>query len=136
MLDKNKAADIFGKIKKYSSSDEVEALTYGGHSALTRFANNTIHQNVAEENYVVSVRTTFNGRTARATTNRFDEDSLGSAVKASESLARVQEPDPDLLPMAGPEVTRGTPEVRRAYVETSSLTPQDRATAVEKIVGI
>src|SRR5205823_2730344 len=28
------------------------------------------------------------------------------------------------------------PEVRRAYVETSSLTPQDRATAVEKIVGV
>src|SRR2546421_4798879 len=115
MLDKNRAADIFGKIMKYSSAGEVEALVYGGHSALTRFANNTIHQNVAEENYVVSVRTTFNGRTARATTNRFDEDSLGSAVKASESLARVQEPDPDLLPMAGPEATTGTPEVRRAH---------------------
>src|SRR6476661_9982274 len=85
MLDKNKAADIFGKIKKYSSADEVEALIYGGHSALTRFANNTIHQNVAEENYVVSVRTVFGGRTARATTNRFDDESLRRTVKASES---------------------------------------------------
>src|SRR5437667_7768306 len=99
MLDKNKAADIFGKIKKYSSSDEVEALTYGGHSALTRFANNTIHQNVAEENYVVSVRTAFDGRTARATTNKLDDESLKRVVQASEALARVQQPDPDLLPM-------------------------------------
>ena len=44
--------------------------------ALTRFANNTIHQNVAEENYGVSVRTVFGGRTARATTNKFDDESL------------------------------------------------------------
>src|SRR5438309_2094624 len=62
MLDKNRAADIFGKIMKYSSAGEVEALVYGGHSALTRFANNTIHQNVAEENYVVWPRTLRDGR--------------------------------------------------------------------------
>ena len=54
MLDKNTAAAAFEKIRKYSTADEVEALVYSGHSSLTRFANNTIHQNVAEENYVIS----------------------------------------------------------------------------------
>src|SRR5215813_1681711 len=100
MLDKNKAADIFAKLKKYSTADEVEALIYGGHSALTRFANNTIHQNVAEDNVIISVRTVFGGRTARATTNKFDDESLKRVVAASESLAKVQHPDPDLLPMS------------------------------------
>src|SRR5438874_11402442 len=119
MLDKNRAADIFGKIKKYSSAGEVEALVYGGHSALTRFANNTIHQNVAEENYVVSVRTVFGGRTARATTNKFDDESLKQAVLASEALAKVQEPDPDLLPVPGPEEYEGAAQVGRAFFETS-----------------
>src|SRR5438552_10992531 len=99
MLDKSKAADIFDKIKNYSTADEVEALFYGGRSALTRFANNTIHQNMAEENYGVSVRTVFGGRTARATTNKFDDESLRNVIKASEDLARVQEPDADLLPV-------------------------------------
>src|SRR5882762_9997784 len=98
MLDKNKAAEIFASIKKHSTADEVEALIYGGHSALTRFANNTIHQNVAEDNVVVSVRTVFGGRTARATTNKLDDESLKRVVAASESLAKVQQPDPDLLP--------------------------------------
>ena len=114
MLDKNKAADIFGKIKKYSSADEIEVLVYGGHSALTRFANNTIHQNVAEENYVVSVRTAFDGRTARATTNKLDDESLKRVVTASEKLARVQHPDPDLLSM--PEAGGGA-----RSTQTSSL---------------
>src|SRR2546422_1127798 len=110
MLDKSKAADIFDKIKNYSTADEVEALFYGGDSALTRFANNTIHQNVAEENFGVSVRTVFGGRTARATTNKFDDESLRGVVQASESLARVPQEDPDLLPVpdAG-EGARATP---------------------------
>src|ERR1700688_4459369 len=99
MLTNNQAAEIFERIKKYSTADEVEVLFYGGKSALTRFANNVIHQNVAEENYSVSVRTAFDGRTARATTNKLDDDSLKRVVQASESLARVQHPDPDLLPM-------------------------------------
>ena len=76
MLTKDKAAEIFEQIKKHSTADEVEAMIYGGKIALTRFANNTIHQNVAEENYSVSVRTAFGGRTARATTNKFDDESL------------------------------------------------------------
>src|SRR5438045_9548682 len=101
MLTRNQAADIFARIRKYASADEVECLFYGGKSALTRFANNTIHQNVAEENYGVSVRTVFGGRTARATTNKFDDESLRQVVTASESLAKVQAPDPDLLPVPG-----------------------------------
>ena len=46
--------------------------------SLTRFANNAIHQNVAERGLTVSVRTAVDGRTARATTNRIDEDSLAA----------------------------------------------------------
>jgi PmbA protein len=140
MLDKNKAADIFGKIKKYSSADEVEALVYGGHSALTRFANNTIHQNVAEENYVVSVRTAFDGRTARATTNKLDDESLKRVVAASEKLAKVQHPDADLLPMpeagGGARSTQAQSLPSRYFDETAAISPEQRAEAVKKIVGV
>src|SRR5271156_1050713 len=99
MLTNNQAADIFERIKKHSTADEVEVLFSGGKSALTRFANNIIHQNVAEENYVVSVRTVFGGRTARSTTNKLDDESLKRVVQSSERLAKVQHPDPDLLPV-------------------------------------
>src|ERR1700688_1853325 len=106
MLDQNKAAEIFERIKKYSTADEVEVLFSGGKSALTRFANNTIHQNVAEENYAVSVRTVFGQRTARSTTNKLDNESLKRVVQSSESLAKVQHPDPELLPVPDPSSAR------------------------------
>src|ERR1041385_3758522 len=132
MLTRDQAADIFSRLKKFTTADEVECLFFGGRSALTRFANNTIHQNMAEENYSASVRTVFGGRTARATTNKFDDESLRNVVKASEDLARVQEPDADLLPVPDKNV-RATPPVPSRYFEVSAkLTPAERAESVSK----
>jgi len=135
MLSQNKAAAIFERIRKHSTADEVEVLFSGGKSALTRFANNTIHQNVAEENYLVSVRTVFGGRTARATTNKLDDESLQRVVQSSERLAKVQHPDPDLLPCgAGAPAREGPPS--RHFAETAAVSPQQRAETVKKIASI
>lgn len=137
------AGDIFSRIKKLSSADDVEVCFSGGRFALTRFANNTIHQNVAEENHVVSVRTVFGGRTARAVTNKFDDESLRQVVKSSESLARVQHPDPDLLPMPdlreadGPgDASHAVPSPARHFEQTAAITAELRADAVAKIVRV
>jgi predicted Zn-dependent protease len=142
MLSKDQASDIFSRIKKHSSADEVEALFYGGHSALTRFANNVIHQNVAEQNEGVSVRATFGGRTARASTNKLDDESLKRVVRASEDLAKVQHPDPDLLPMPDPQerdrMSQGDMSAppSRYFAETAAITPGLRAEGVGKIVAV
>ena len=146
MLSADKAADIFLKIRKYSSADEVEALFYGGKFALTRFANNTIHQNVAEENYGVSIRTVFDGRTGRASTNKLDDESLRRVVVASESIAKVQHPDPELLPMPDAREAAGertnsnvaphATQPSRYFEETAAITPEQRADRVAKIVAI
>jgi PmbA protein len=144
MLTRDQAADIFDRIRRFSSADEVEVLFSGGRFALTRFANNTIHQNVAEENHIVSVRTAFGGRTARATTNKFDDDSLRRVVESSEALAKVQHPDPDLLPMPDSRGTasmaddgaRATQLLSRYFTETATITPQLRADTVKKIVEV
>src|SRR5437763_1768955 len=138
MLDQKQAAHIFNQLSKYSSADELEVIFSGTDYALTRFANNIIHQNVADENHVLSVRTAFDGRTARATTNKFDNESLKRAVQASEALARVQQPDPDLLPMPdageGARATQSLPS--RHFEQTAAVTPEQRAHSVSKIVSI
>jgi len=142
MLTKELAADIFDRIRRFSSADEVEAIFTSSRFALTRFANNTIHQNVEEENSVVSIRTNFAGRTARATANQFDDESLRRAVAASENLARVQAPDPDLLPMPDSQEACGrageTPVApsSRFFEQTAAITPADRAEVVKGVVSI
>jgi predicted Zn-dependent protease len=97
---------------------------------------------VEDENLVASIRTSFDGRTARATANQFDDASLKRAVEASEALARVQEKDPDLLPMpdareadnAAGEASCALPS--RFVEQTAEITPGDRAGTVAEIVNI
>jgi PmbA protein len=145
MLTKEQAGDIFDRIRRFSSAEEVEAIFTSSRFALTRFANNTIHQNVEEENSVVSIRTNFAGRTARSTANQFDDESLRRAIVASESLARVQAADPELLPMptageadsgdgTADKSVRAMPS--RFFEQTAAITPAERADVVRKIVSV
>lgn len=117
------------RLAKSSEAEETEVHVDEAADALTRFANNGIHQNVFEHGVTVSVRTVTEGRTARATTNRLDEDSMRAAIEASLSLAHSQPKDPRLLPM--PEKQRYRP-VRRFIKATAALTPEDRARAVRR----
>jgi PmbA protein len=96
--------------------------------ALTRFANNTIHQHVAEHGLVVSIRTACDGRTARVTTNRIDEDALRAAIDDCLSLASHQPQDPQSLPMPGKQKYRA---VRHFDAPTAALTADKRARAVK-----
>lgn len=139
MLTKEQAGDVFDRIRKFSSAEEVEVHFSGGRFALTRFANSTIHQNVAEDNHVVSVRTVFGGRTARASTNKLDDESLRQVVRSSESLAKVQHPDADLLPMPDAQEAcgaRGQSMPPRHFEQTAAITPEIRADGVKQIVGV
>jgi predicted Zn-dependent protease len=122
---------IAERVLRFSDADETEVEIGAGVDALTRFANNTIHQNVAEQTLTVSVRTVFDGRTARATTNKTDDDSLRRAVAASAALARSRPKNPNLLPMPS---RQKYPQVQRYFPSTASATPDDRARAVAAVV--
>ncbi|MCU1254171.1 MAG: peptidase modulator of gyrase [Candidatus Angelobacter sp.] len=136
MLNQSRAEQIFEKIKKYSTVDEIEVIFSSTDFSLTRFANNTIHQNVAEVNEAASIRVAFDGKTARATTNRFDDESLKRAVASAENIARVQEPDPDFLSMANADEAKGPEGPSRWSDQTAAITPGDRADGVGEIVAV
>ncbi|HEX7285299.1 MAG TPA: TldD/PmbA family protein, partial [Candidatus Angelobacter sp.] len=72
-----------------------------------------------------------------ATTNRFDDESLKRAIQAAESMARVQEPDPDRLPLAKAEDAKSSqPAPTRWYEQTAAISPDDRADTVGRIVAV
>ena len=121
---------IAEKIFKLSEADETEVDINAVTSALTRFANNTIHQNVAEQGLTVSVRAVVDGRTARASTNKIDDESLRRVTTAALELARVQPRNPELLPMLGKQKLT---KVDRFVAQTAAATPDDRARAVTSV---
>jgi PmbA protein len=121
--------DTVLRIAKSTGADETEVHVDETTNSLTRFANNAIHQNVAERGLNVSIRTLVDSRTARATTNRLDEDSLRAAIEASLSLAHSQPKDPHQLPLPGKQPYR---RVNRFAKDTAALTPEERARAVRR----
>src|SRR5262245_24126046 len=137
MLEQSKAQQIFEQVKKIAGARDLEIIFSSTNSSLTRFANNTIHQNVSEANEVAGIRVAFDGKTARAITNRFDDESLTRAVQSAEGLARVQESDPDRLPMAKAEEGKLDETVpSRWFEKTAAIGPGNRSDAVGKIVAV
>jgi len=116
-----------------SDADQTEVEIDLGSDALTRFANNTIHQNVAEQTLTISVRAVVDGRTARAVTNKTDEESLRRVIAAAARLARNQPEYPGLLPMPRRQKYQ---KVARFFPATASVAPQDRARAVARVCKI
>jgi len=132
ILTRQKAEELFKKVLKYSTAEETEAIIGSTSFALTRFANNIIHQNVAEESASLSVRAVIDQRTARATTNKFDEDSIRRVCESALTLARLQPPDPDMLPMPGPQTYRAA---NRYFQETAEFGPRARAEIIHQTIA-
>ena len=107
-----------------AGATEAEALVVGGESALTRFANSEIHQNVASSEVFVNLRYVVGKRVGVASSGRTDADGVQALVERAGLIARnVEElPDwaglpeadaPDPLPAAWAEGTaHATPELR------------------------
>ncbi len=110
---------------------EIEVLLAGGEEALTRFANNAIHQNVAARDVNLSVRPVTDGRTARATTNRLDAEGIRNVVAEAVAITRLTAPDPDLQPLARPAECQ---PAERCFEATAQVTPRERALAVAEAI--
>lgn len=128
--------EIFGLIldaARQRGVADVEAIVATESHALTRFANNVIHQNVAERSRHLSVRVAIDGRTARASTNRADREAIDGVVEQAIAITRLLEPDPELLPLAEPAPHE---PVNRFFEATALTTPEERAAAVAQAIRI
>lgn len=70
--------------------------------ALTRFANNRIHQNVAHEDAVAHIRVATGLRQGRSVTNDLSPDGLADAVKQAGEYARLMPEDADFPGLPDP----------------------------------
>ena len=103
----------------------TEAIVTDSDLGLTRFTHNAIHQNIAERDTVVRVRTIADARTGVASTNDASDAGLAAVVQRAKTIATfaTQEPQrPELI--ASPR----SRSPARAYDDaTASAGPELRA---------
>ena len=112
-----------------SPAQQTEVMVTEWDSALTRFANNGIHQNVAERNVSVRVRVVNDGKTGVASINQLNEKAATDVLKRAVAIAELQ-PRSEVVPMPGPATARPVESWSDA---TAGATPEERADFVETI---
>jgi PmbA protein len=126
------ARELARKVMHMAAADAAEVLVISESSALTRFANNRINQNVAEENTQVSIRAVLGKRQGVAGTNRLDEPSLRAAAEAAVRAASVAPEDPDFPGLPGPQLVK---TANRTSEATRAFNADARAETVRAIVA-
>ena len=124
MLGETKTLDILKRVLSMVEADQAEAILMGGSSALTRFANSTIHQNVFEKDNVVYLRVARGKKIGVATSNMTDDESLKALAKKAGEIADSQVPNPHFDGFAKSE---RAPKVDVFFNETLECSPQRRA---------
>ena len=111
---------------------EAEVTVSSGRSALTRFANSYIHQNVAETGQWARLKVVVDGRTATAATSRLSTG-LGDLVDRALEAAVLRPVDPEWPGLAPPTPTRAS--IAGAWDEDTAVAlPGTRAEIVEGFV--
>jgi PmbA protein len=115
-----------------ASGDEAEALLMARTLALTRFANNAIHQNVVEASAGLRIRVVAGKRVAAVWTNRLDAGGIEEAAGRASEMARVAPENPR---WAGLPAADRAPEAGGFAEPTAAASPESRARAAGVICG-
>src|SRR5579859_2175311 len=124
---------LLQKVIGYSQAEQTEVLFQETQSALTRFATNHIHQNVAESNTEIRVRAVVGKRVGAATTNRLDDEALRRVTAQALEIAQIQPENPEFHALPQPQPI----QLVSGYNEhTAHLTPEERARRVGIVVQL
>ena len=135
MKNREEALDLLEKALSAATAagcDAADAVLFSGSSALTRFANDIIHQNVAREGETLSLRAVRGKRTGVVHTDVLTDAGIASAAKRAAEIAASAAEDPEFPGiMASP-----TAEPCGIFdEETAGASPETRARAVCEIIG-
>ncbi len=131
---KEKVKKALEKVLQFSHAQQTEVLIYYSSSQVTRFANNTIHQNVAEENVNVSVRVIEDKRIGHASSNNLKDKSLKEVVEKATQNAKFAPRDPHFYSLPQKEIPRD--DIVTFFPETAASSPEKKANDIEKIIKL
>src|SRR4051812_27070798 len=113
-----------------TEADQAEVVIESGTSALTRFANNYIHQNVQETDVTLSVRAVLGKRIGIAATDVVSDEGIADVARRAVALARLQEPNELFVSLPGPSAPR---PVEAFLPRTAEYTAEQRAEVVRHL---
>ena len=129
MLGQERIRSLLREALRHCPSDaDGDIYLTATEQALTRFANNRIHQNVAHQDAIAHVRVAIGKRQGRAVTNNLSETGLADAVRQAAEYARLMPEDPDFPGLPEPDPAQSV----SAYDESTAACDADPRAAVPR----
>ncbi len=127
MLGQEKIRELVTQVFALSKADQTEVVITANDTALTRFANSAIHQNVFESNAEARVRVVYGKKVGVASTNDLTPEGLSRAAGSARVIATLQPDNPAFTSLPAPAPHQNV----QTYVErTANFSPDQRAQAV------
>ncbi|HIK12849.1 MAG TPA: TldD/PmbA family protein [Oscillatoriaceae cyanobacterium M33_DOE_052] len=125
------ALDLIDSIVKQSKAEGVFISISAGESALSRFSENQITQNISRNQCKISITSAFGKCEATSSTSELDMDAILATIRRSEELARVAPEDPEWVPLVPPQTYEArTPGFDEA---TASFSPLERGKILQYV---
>ncbi|MHB8758221.1 MAG: PmbA/TldA family metallopeptidase, partial [Bacillota bacterium] len=133
---------LLEKVLSWVEADQAEVIWQSGEDYLTRYANNVIHQNVAERSGEARLRAVLGHKVGQASTRDLSEEGLRAAAREAVAIARLQPDNPefkslvsaaDVAAMPATGRDRSLPASAFASPRTVAFTPEERADAVRAV---
>ncbi len=103
-LNQDQALSLIDSIVKQSEAEGVFVSISGRESALSRFGENQISQNVSKNQFQITITSYFDQSSASASTTDLNPDSISATIKRSQDLARFAPKDPEWIPLLEPQI--------------------------------
>ncbi len=133
MMERAAGLKLIKKVVRESPADQTEAILLTEDSSLTRFAQSSIHQHVAEKNQTVILRVVLGKRIAVISTNILAPAAIKDALHKAVSLAKVQPPNDEFVSLPG---RQPIPAVNTFFKDIESLTPAKKVKIIKEVLNL
>ncbi len=118
-----------------SAAEQTEVVVTASDYGLTRFANNVIHQNVAQSNVKLSLRAVNGKRIGVASSNDASPDAIRNLAERALVAAQNAEPNEDFISVPSPSERAPGCDVA-PVAATVDCSPEYRAGAVREMIAV
>ncbi|AFZ33893.1 peptidase U62 modulator of DNA gyrase [Stanieria cyanosphaera PCC 7437] len=131
LITQEEALALIESTIKQSQAEGVFVSLSNSESALSRFCENQISQNIRKNRFKLSIISYFGKSSASASTTELDPEAIKQTVRRSEELARFAPADPEWMPLLPPQNYESrTPAFDLA---TASLSPLAKGEMLQQI---
>jgi PmbA protein len=132
MIDKKQILNLLkNSLASSLYADQTELVFMAEDLNLSRFAENIIHQNIAQSDHSIFARVALGKKIGISSTNRLEQKEIEECIKQAIKIAQFQKEDQNFLSLPKPHKAK---ELKVYNPPISTITPEDKALAIKRVV--